>query len=84
MPNATHRFSQRIAMLGAALLQACAAAPLETTADGRMRAIFCGDEGTETSAAYARALARDIDALTKQGLGVAQAIARLESLNCSD
>jgi hypothetical protein len=46
------------------------------------RAIFCGQDGTETSAAYSKALARDLRVLAAQGLSAAQSLALIRVQAC--
>lgn len=48
----------------------------------RYRAIFCGQDGTETSAAYARALASDLKMLESRGRSTTDALAYLEQRAC--
>ena len=55
---------------------------IELLADANHRAIFCGRDGTETSAAYARVLARDIKRLQATGHTTAQALATIEDKAC--
>lgn len=52
--------------------------------DPAHRAIFCGDEGTETSAAYSQALAKAIRVQLDQGsaTSVPKAIERLQAALC--
>lgn len=51
-------------------------------ANPHYRAIFCGDEGTETSAEYARALILDLRHLEAAGYGTADALAHLKRRAC--
>lgn len=51
--------------------------------DERYRAVFCGEDGTETSAPYARTLVQDLRRLERTGLAVAEALARIEDRACA-
>jgi hypothetical protein len=55
---------------------------LRIPADPAFRAIFCGVDGTETSAAYARALSRDLRVLAAAGLSSAAGLAVVEAEAC--
>lgn len=46
------------------------------------RAVFCGQDSTETSAAYSRALASDLRRLEKTGRSTIDALAYLERRAC--
>ena len=50
--------------------------------DARYRAIFCGRDGTETSAIYAQTLARDLNELEATGRTTSESLAYIKVEAC--
>jgi len=55
---------------------------LQLIEDAHHRAIFCGHDGTETSARYAEILARDLRQLESTGRTAAQSLAYIRARAC--
>lgn len=56
--------------------------PLRVASDPRYRAIFCGEDGTETGRGYSQALALDLAHLAASGRATADALAAIEARAC--